>query len=261
MFSFLGIVILGFLLGMRHATDPDHVVAVGTIVSKERRSARAALIGALWGLGHTFTIFIVGAGIILFKVSIPPRLGLSMELAVGLMLVLLGILNLTGAIHWLQERFAETSEPSPCSAPSVSCGQSASTFATSKANAALKRTGMCDSIRALGAYNLLRPLLVGIVHGLAGSAAIALLVMSTIHDPWWSIAYLFLFGVGTIAGMMLITLAIGLPFAFTARRLSGWNRGMGIASGLVSLCFGLFLFYQIGFVNGLFTMHPVWTPH
>ena len=261
MFSFLGIVILGFLLGMRHATDPDHVVAVGTIVSKERCSARAALIGALWGLGHTFTIFIVGAGIILFKVSIPPRLGLSMELAVGLMLVLLGILNLTGAIHRLQERFGQTSEPSPFSAPSVSCEQSASTFATLKVNAALKSGRMRDSIRALGAYNLLRPLLVGIVHGLAGSAAIALLVMGTIHDPWWSIAYLFLFGVGTIAGMMLITLAIGLPFAFTVRRFSGWNRGMGIASGLVSLCFGLFLFYQIGFVDGLFTTHPVWTPH
>ena len=113
MFSFLGIVILGFFLGMRHATDPDHVVAVGTIVSKEKRSARAALIGALWGLGHTFTIFIVGAGIILFEVSIPPRLGLSMELAVGLMLVLLGILNLAGTIQRLQERFGQTSAPSP----------------------------------------------------------------------------------------------------------------------------------------------------
>ena len=261
MFSFVGIVILGFFLGMRHATDPDHVVAVGTIVSKEKRSARAALIGVLWGLGHTFTIFVVGTILILFKVSIPPRLGLSMELVVGLMLILLGILNLTGGIRWLQERFGQTSGASLCSAQSVSCEQSVSKFATLKASTALKRTGLSNSIRTLGAYNVLRPLLVGIVHGLAGSAAIALLVMSTIHDPWWSIAYLFLFGVGTIAGMMLITLAIGLPFAFTVRRFSGWNRGMGIASGLVSLCFGLFLFYQIGFVNGLFTMHPVWTPH
>jgi len=261
-FSFVGIVILGFFLGMRHATDPDHVVAVGTIVSKEKRSARAALIGVLWGLGHTFTIFVVGAVIILFKVSIPPRLGLSMELAVGLMLILLGILNLTGAIRWLQERFASSSDASFCSSPHSNRHElQMSASPRAKAKLPSKRTGFSDSIQALGAYNVLRPLLVGIVHGLAGSAAIALLVMSTIRDPWWAVAYLFLFGVGTIAGMMLITFAIGLPFALTARRFSGWNRSMGIASGLVSLCFGLFLFYQIGFVNGLFTAHPTWAPH
>jgi len=240
-FSSLGIVILGFFLGMRHATDPDHVVAVSTIVSQERCSARAALIGVLWGFGHTLTIFVVGAVIILLKVAIPARLGLSMELSVGLMLILLGILNLTGTIRWLQERSgAGVAAPRSCT-PSNS----------------QKRPGL---VRSLGTYNILRPLLVGIVHGLAGSAAIALLVMSTIHDPWWAIAYLFLFGVGTIAGMMLITLAIGLPFTLTARRFSGGNRIMGIASGLVSLCFGLFLFYRIGFVDGLFTSHATWAP-
>lgn len=246
MFSFLGIVSLGFFLGMRHATDPDHVVAVCTIVSKERRSARAALIGVLWGLGHTLTIFVVGAFIILFKVTIPARLGLSMELCVGLMLMLLGILNLTGTIRWLQERFGPEVTASGSSAAS---------------NCRERPPNLSTSMRDLGAYNILRPLLVGIVHGLAGSTAIALLVMSTIHDPWWAIAYLFLFGVGTIAGMMLITLAICLPFTLTARRFSGWNRSMGIASGLVSLCFGLFLFYRIGFMNGLFTSHATWTPH
>lgn len=105
MFSFVAILVLGFVLGMRHATDPDHVIAVTTIVSKQRGIARAGLIGALWGLGHTFTIFLVGAAIILFKVAIPPRVGLSMELAVGLMLILLGVLNLTGVLRWLQEKF------------------------------------------------------------------------------------------------------------------------------------------------------------
>jgi ABC-type nickel/cobalt efflux system permease component RcnA len=245
-FSFLGIVSLGFVLGMRHATDPDHVVAVSTIVSKERRSARAALIGVLWGLGHTLTIFVVGAVIILFKVTIPARLGLSMELCVGLMLILLGIFNLTGTIRWVQERFGPEITASRSSAAS-NCREGPPKLST--------------SMRNLGAYNILRPLLVGIVHGLAGSAAIALLVMSTIRDPWWAIAYLFLFGVGTIAGMMLITLAICLPFTLTARRFSGWNRSMGIASGLVSLCFGLFLFYRIGFMDGLFTSHATWTPH
>jgi high-affinity nickel-transport protein len=115
--------------------------------------------------------------------------------------------------------------------------------------------------RSLGLFNILRPLGIGIVHGLAGSAAVALLVMTTIHNPWWAIAYLLLFGIGTIAGMMLITALLAMPFALTLRRFSGWNRGMAVASGLLSLGFGLFLWYQIGFVDGLFGSHPRWTPH
>src|SRR5579863_5866712 len=102
------VILLGFFLGMRHATDPDHVVAVTTIVSRERTLMHATVIGALWGLGHTFTILAVGSAIILFKLTIPPRVGLSMELCVGLMLILLGVLNLTGvlrrAMDWLNIR-------------------------------------------------------------------------------------------------------------------------------------------------------------
>src|SRR5204863_4687327 len=93
MISLLSIVALGFFLGMRHATDPDHVIAVTTIVSRERQMSKSAWIGAFWGIGHTLTIFVVGAAIILFGLVIPPRLGLSMELAVGVMLVVLGIVN------------------------------------------------------------------------------------------------------------------------------------------------------------------------
>src|SRR5258708_18867442 len=108
MSALLAIVLLGFFLGMRHATDPDHVVAVTTIVSRERTLLHAALIGALWGLGHTVTIFAVGSAIILFNLTIPPRLGLSMELSVGLMLILLGVMNLTGllrrAMEWIAIR-------------------------------------------------------------------------------------------------------------------------------------------------------------
>jgi hypothetical protein len=107
----------------------------------------------------------------------------------------------------------------------------------------------------------LRPLLIGIVHGLAGSAAVALLVLSTIKDPRWAIFYLLIFGVGTIAGMMLITLALALPFSYAGARFSWVNRGLITGSGLLSLGFGLFLAYQIGFVDGLFTSHPSWTPH
>src|SRR5580700_7829192 len=87
---------LGFFLGMRHATDADHVVAIATIVSRERSMAGSALIGAAWGVGHTITVMVVGVAIIVFGIVIPPKLGLSMEFAVGIMLVLLGILTLTG---------------------------------------------------------------------------------------------------------------------------------------------------------------------
>jgi high-affinity nickel-transport protein len=106
MVSALAVVLIGFFLGMRHATDPDHVIAVSTIVSRERSLSKAALIGALWGLGHTITIVLVGAAIILFNVVIPPRVGLTMEFAVGLMLILLGILNLAGVTKWMSEKFS-----------------------------------------------------------------------------------------------------------------------------------------------------------
>src|ERR1700730_6522023 len=103
MINLLSILSLGFFLGMRHATDPDHVIAVTTIVSRQRSVRHAALIGVLWGLGHTITILAVGSAIILFGLVIPPRVGLSMELSVGLMLILLGVLNLSGMMRWITE--------------------------------------------------------------------------------------------------------------------------------------------------------------
>src|SRR5262244_1722593 len=101
MVSLLSIIALGFFLGMRHATDPDHVIAVSTIVSRQRNIARSALIGAFWGVGHTLTILLVGAAIILFNLVIPPRIGLSMELCVGLMLIVLGMLNIRSFLRSL----------------------------------------------------------------------------------------------------------------------------------------------------------------
>jgi high-affinity nickel-transport protein len=104
----------------------------------------------------------------------------------------------------------------------------------------------------------MRPLVVGIVHGLAGSAAVALLVLTTIRDTRWAIAYLLIFGIGTIGGMMLITMSLASAF-----RLFGGKRFphvLGMASGVLSLAFGLLVTYQICFGNGLFTAHPHWTP-
>jgi high-affinity nickel permease len=265
MLSFLAILLLGFLLGMRHATDPDHVVAVTTIVSKQPGIAKAGLIGILWGLGHTFTIFVVGTLIILFKVTISPRVGLSMELVVAAMLILLGVLNLTGMLRWLQMKFTPNAAvPSAADLRSDAGGvatQSCNSATQARSGGVKEMLRPLHLLQSLGLYTVLRPLAIGLVHGLAGSAAVVLLVMTTINDPWWAITYLLLFGIGTIAGMMLITAVIAMPFAFTVKRFSGWNRGMAVASGLLSLGFGLFLSYQIGFVDGLFTTHPLWTPH
>jgi high-affinity nickel-transport protein len=109
-------------------------------------------------------------------------------------------------------------------------------------------------------YRYLRPLVIGIVHGLAGSAAVALLVLTTIRDPRWGVAYLLVFGIGTIAGMMLITMSLASTFHFVAKSRR-FSRGLMAASGALSLAFGLAVAYHIGFVDGLFTGHPTWTPH
>jgi high-affinity nickel-transport protein len=109
-------------------------------------------------------------------------------------------------------------------------------------------------------YQWLRPLIVGLVHGLAGSAAVALLVLTTVHNPHWALAYLFLFGVGTIAGMMVITVAMASALRYAGSRSRWIHDRLSLATGLLSFAFGLFIVYQMGFAHGLFTSHPTWTP-
>jgi ABC-type nickel/cobalt efflux system permease component RcnA len=268
MTSALLILGIGFLLGMRHATDPDHVVAVSTIVSRERSIPRAGWIGILWGIGHTLTILIVGAAIILFGVAIPPRVGLTLEFSVALMLILLGALNLTGAIGWISRRFAPTH---PQHHGTHSHLHSHGDYAHDHRHSHGSHTEHhADEVEPphwlhapfarLGIFHSLRPLLIGIVHGLAGSAAVALLVLGTIRDPRWALFYLLVFGLGTIVGMMLMTLAFAAPFTFAGNRFAWLNKSLVTTTGLVSLIFGLFVAWQIGFVDGLFTANPSWTP-
>ncbi len=264
MIALLSILVLGFFLGMRHATDPDHVIAVATIVTRQRSLARAALIGAWWGLGHTITIFVVGSGIILFNLVIPTRIGLSMELSVGIMLVILGIANIAGFLRAVPEQ-AETqsshihSHAHPHGDFIHSHPHSHEPEAHPHAADHNPVSFMDKKLARSNLYQHLRPLFVGIVHGLAGSAAVALLVLTTIRNPRWAVAYLLIFGVGTIAGMMVITMSLASTLKFVGRSHAVARR-LAMASGLLSLAFGCFVIYQMGFVNGLFTSHPIWTP-
>jgi ABC-type nickel/cobalt efflux system permease component RcnA len=264
--ALLTIIALGFVLGMRHATDPDHVIAVTTIVSRQQSMRAAGLIGILWGIGHTITIFVVGAAIILFNLVIPPRVGLTMELAVGLMLILLGVFNVTGLTQRVTGRYTPAHQFRHAvlhshgdEEPLVRTHTHRAAGHTHVDHRPGAHVGLL--LNRIGIYQLLRPLAVGLVHGLAGSAAVALLVLSTIRDSRWAVVYLLVFGAGTIAGMMVITMAVGAPFTYTRSKSANWNRGLSIASGVISMAFGLFITVQIGFVDGLFTAAPRWTPH
>ena len=272
MLSLFSIIALGFFLGMRHATDPDHVIAVTTIVSREKRIWTSAWIGVFWGIGHTLTIFAIGTAIVVFDLVIPPRLGLSMELSVGVMLIVLGAINVLSFVRGL---------PAPEEQVPTPGGQLGTEAVHSHVHAhgdyvhthphmhsperhphSEQQTPVARLDRMLlrfRPYRPIRPLIIGIVHGMAGSAAVALLVLTTVRNPRWAVAYLLVFGLGTIAGMMLITMSIGSAF----RLISGGQffRRLALASGLLSIGFGLLVAYQIVAVSGLLSANPHWIAH
>jgi ABC-type nickel/cobalt efflux system permease component RcnA len=250
----------GFVLGMRHATDADHVIAVTTILARSRKFMHSTLIGGLWGLGHTITVLVVGTLIIAFNVVIPPPVGLAMEFAVAIMLILLGILNLTGAMRRLTERFTPPA-PMHGHAHEHLHAHEAGSDPHGHEHAHLHGHGSDPGLVAtFGWYQLGRPVVVGLVHGLAGSAAVALLVLATIHDTGAAMVYLLIFCGGVASGMAILTTLIGLPFLVSRARSERINRYLTVGSGILSLAFGLYLAYQIGVVDGLFTGNFHWEP-
>ena len=248
---------LGFLLGMRHATDADHVIAVTTILNRSRRFLDTTLIGALWGLGHTIMVVIVGVLIIGFNVVIPPPVGLAMEFAVALMLIGLGILNLTGGLRSLTERLTP---PAPMHSHDHAHAGSDAAHAHLHGHGSDERLAGGGVVATFGWYQLVRPVAVGMVHGLAGSAAVALLVLATIQDTGTALAYLVIFCIGVAAGMAILTTVIGLPFMLSSTKSVQINRWLTIGSGVLSLAFGLLLAYEVGIVGGLFTGDFNWEP-
>jgi cytochrome c biogenesis protein CcdA len=250
----LSAVALGLLLGIQHATDADHVVAVATIVSRTRRFGAGALIGVFWGLGHTLTIAAVGVGIILFRVTVTPPVGLAMEFAVAIMLVILGVarlsLALRGARAVTPEHLAEPHRHGD--APAFHSHAHAHGEIVHRHPHVHPTKRLVDALARVGIGQAVRSTLIGVVHGLAGSAAVALLALSTIADPYLAVGYLIVFGAGTIAGMTAITALMALPFAVGAGWLARWQRALAVGTGALSLAVGLYLGFHIGFVDGLF---------
>jgi ABC-type nickel/cobalt efflux system permease component RcnA len=267
----LAIALLGLVLGMRHATDPDHVIAVTAILSREKRLAVAARIGIVWGLGHTLTVLIVGAAIIVFKIAIPARLGLAMEFAVAVVLILLGAGATASLMRGLVARMRRSTEPESLLVHAHAHAHDEIVHIHPHVHLGARETAddaphsdhriPADRIPSFAARRpILRSFGVGLVHGLAGSAAIALLVLSAIPQPLWATLYLAIFCLGTIVGMGLITTAIATPFLL-ASRVSRLQDGLVSCSGLLSFGFGLFLAYRIGIVDRLFAAAPIWLPH
>jgi hypothetical protein len=236
---------LGALLGVQHAMDGDHVVAVATIVTRERRFAAGVLIGALWGVGHTITLAVAAAAVLgLGLGEWLPEAGL--ELVVALMLVALGAARLRGAVRGLHGAPTEHLRAEHLADHGHGALETVHRHPHAHGGAVHEHAHVHPSARLLGALAgrrgrlAWRPLLVGAVHGMAGSASVSLLVLGTIHSPVAAALYVGLFGLGTIAGMTALTAAMAYPLSL-APRFERARHGVGAVAGLASIAFGLFL--------------------
>lgn len=205
--SLLSLLVIGFLLGIKHAIEPDHVIAVSTIASRTRSLWKSSLAGVYWGIGHTATLVLGGTLLLLFNTTITNQWAMSLELIVGCMLIFLGIKTLV-----MKKQKTEM-----------------------KGNRTYIQSGF-----------------IGFVHGLAGSAAMILLTMSTVETLWQGVVYILIFGFGTCAGMLCFTTVLGIPFVATKRQLS-LNKRLTQLTGILSVGFGFFYIYEIGVTGGLFS--------
>lgn len=236
----LAALVLGILLGSKHSLDPDHVVAVSTIVSEYKNPLRSFWVGISWGLGHTTTLLIIGIVIIALRLTIPERMALLFEFAVGVMLVGLGIQVIYSFRKKKVHQHAHGHE------------EEAHHHFHSHSKSP-EHVPEHHNTHGIGKPFLRKKsYVIGLFHGLAGSAALTLLVLASIESPIAGLAYILLFGLGSVLSMGIMTVIIGLPFVMSAGRLPNLNRTIQFAVGSLSILFGGFLMYQIGFVDGLF---------
>ena len=232
--STTSVLAFGFVLGLKHAVEVDHLAAVSTIVSERKSLFSSTLVGGLWGVGHTVALFVVGVLVLLLRVEIGERTTQGLEFAVSLMLVALGanaLKNIArrGRIHLHIHRHGGRAHFHP------------------HVHGTEPETNP-HTHHGLGP----RPLFVGMLHGLAGSAALMLVVLSAIPTPLVGLLHIVVFGLGSIGGMMLMSALVGLSLRLTASRFARANLAVRGLAGLFSLSFGLFMVYEIGVVRGLF---------
>jgi nickel/cobalt exporter len=235
-YSTASVLAFGLVLGLKHAVEADHLAAVTTIVSERRSILGASLVGGLWGVGHTLSLLVAGIAVILFHLRISEQTALALEFCVGLMLIALGANALRklmrgGTLHLHWHRHGKHMHAHPHVHDGVGEPDAPHTHHGLRLSA--------------------RPFLVGMVHGLAGSAALMLLVLSTISSPLAGLLYILVFGVGSVGGMMLMSALVGLPLSLTATRFARAHFVVRCLAGLFSLSFGLFMVYQIGLKEGL----------
>lgn len=234
--STMSVLTFGFVLGLRHAVEADHVAAVSTIVSERKSILSSSLVGGLWGVGHTVSLLIAGVAVILLGVEIGDRTKLALEFCVGLMLVALGANALRklargGHIHLHAHRHGGRAHVHP------------HVHGGAREDSPHTHHGLRLDTRTL---------VVGMIHGFAGSAALMLLVIPTVESPLVGLLFIAVFGVGSIGGMMLMSALISLPMYLTASRFNRANLALRGMAGLFSLSFGLFMVYKIGYLDGLF---------
>jgi ABC-type nickel/cobalt efflux system permease component RcnA len=223
---------LGLLLGLRHALDPDHLAAVSTIVSESKSIRRSSLIGTFWGLGHTVALLLVGVFVIALKFQISPRVALWMEFIVALMLILLGSRSLLKSLRDYKVHLHRHTHDG-----------------SEHLHVHVHRHGEHHGHQHRHRHLLkvaTRPFFIGLVHGMAGSAALMILVLATLPSAIAGLVYIAVFGVGSVGGMLLMSSLISLPFVFTAKRFSAVGSGLQFVAGSASLAFGVFLVWQYG---------------
>ena len=252
MFGLTAVPSLLFFLGMRHATDSDHVIAVSAIVSEDRNVLRSALVGGLWGAGHTASLVIVGVLVLVFRVAIPRPVANWLEFGVALMIIALGVLAVARALRRRSDVHLHRHKHDGQSHVHVHFHEHGTEHSKIKGSEST-HSSHSHAIARVG----FKPLLVGAMHGLAGSAALTLLVLTQIQSVWLGSLYLALFGVGSTLGMLLMSGLIGLPFALSARRrLSSSHYGLQTVAGALSIAFGVWYAYETAVVTNLWRTMP-----
>lgn len=234
-FALLG---LGLIFGLKHAMEADHVVAVSTIVSEHRNLLRATLVGGLWGVGHTVSLVAVGLLVLVFRVTIPETVANWLEFAVAIMIIGLGVMALWKVLRRRADVHMHEHSHDGRSHVHIHFHDEA----TAHQPPVIKAPSHSHAISQVG----FKPLLVGALHGLAGSAALTLLILSQIRSASLGLVYLLLFGLGSTIGMLLMSGMIGLPFALSGKRLTGINNGLQTTAGAISIAFGLWYAYASG---------------